>query len=114
MAKPKSEKNRQRLARLEELGFEWDNSYDAHEGQTLVTFIGEARADPPDPATIEAAYHELVEALDEIDHTLATAGSPDAVIDRAGQTARRARERYADALNTTARPASTAAAEPEH
>jgi hypothetical protein len=93
------------MARLEELGFEWDDSFDEREGQTLVTFVGEARA--PDPATVDQAHRDLIAALDEIDRTLADPGSPAATaIDHAGQRARRAREDYADALNTTARPAS--------
>lgn len=110
MAKPTSEKNRERLARLEELGFEWDDEFDAHEGETLVTVIGEGRADPPDPLTVEEAERDLAAALAEIERDLAADGAPE-TIERVAERARRVRERYADALNTTARPASTTAEE---
>lgn len=101
------ERRAARERRLAELGFERSTAYADRQDETLVTFIGEARADPPDPTTVELAHRELIAALDEIDRTLsAEAGHPAAAIASVGQTARGARERYADALNTTAQPAS--------
>jgi hypothetical protein len=105
MAKPQSDKNRARLARLEELGFSYREL--GTEGSSLVTMIGEARADPPDPETIAQADRDLAGALAAIEADLHSTDEPGAVIERTAVAARAARERYADARNVTARPASS-------
>lgn len=99
-----------RWERLEALGAVPCPDYADREGQTLVMFYGEARADPPDPYTVQEAERDLAAALAAIERDLLTStDEPAEVVERAADTARRARERYADALNTITRPPSTAA-----
>jgi len=105
MAKPQGDKNRARLARLEELGFSYRER--GTEGSSLVVVVGEARADPPDPVTLAQADRDLALALDAIETDLLSDGPPEAIIERTAAAARAARERYADAHNTIASPASS-------